>query len=324
MATPRKVGKRWRIEKQVNGRKLSSYHDTKQAAINWAIEQEVVHTGRDYVKGRTMAMLFDRYAREVVSGRKGERWDSVRLKTFAGRFGGIPVEHFRESDIERWRDERLQSVQASTFNRELNLLSATLSKAVRWRWRADNPVPNVDRPRDPPHRERLISDREQALLVEAMGLDIEILTVDTRMQQLGIAFLVALESAMRLGEIIGLRWEYVYLDRQFVTLPDTKNGTKRDVPLSRSAVRYLSAMGPRESGKVFRISRDVASNYFRDVRRSVGLDDITFHDTRHTAITRLAGLLSPMELARAVGHKKLDMTLRYYNAHASDLASRLG
>lgn len=324
MATPRKVGKRWRIEKQVNGRKLSSYHDTKQAAINWAIEQEVVHTGRDYVKGRTMAMLFDRYAREVVPGRKGERWDRVRLKTLTARFGHIPVEHFREMDIETWRDERMQSVQASTFNRELNLLSAVLSKAVRWRWRADNPVANVDRPRDPPHRERIISDAERDALVQAMGLDTDTLAVETRLQQLAVVFLLALESGMRLGEIVGLRWEHVHLGQQFATLPDTKNGTKRDVPLSRAAVRYLQAMQPRDAGRVFTISRDVASNYFRDVRRSVGLDDITFHDTRHTAITRMARLLSPMELARAVGHKKLDMTLRYYNAHASDLASRLG
>ena len=324
LATPRKVGKRWRIEKQVDGRKLSSYHDTKQAAINWSIEQEVVHTGRDYIKGRTMAMLFERYGREIVAGRKGERWDNVRLKTFAKQFGHIPVESFREIDIERWRDDRLLTVQASTFNRELNLLSAVLSKAVRWRWRADNPVANVDRPQDPPHRDRLISPSERLTLVEAMGLDMDSLLVETRHQELAIVFLVAIESAMRLGEIVTLRWEHVYLDRQFATLPETKNGTKRDVPLSKAAVLYLTAMGPQPDGKVFGIGRDVASNYFRDIRRSVGLDDIVFHDTRHTAITNMARSLTPLELARAVGHKKLDMTLRYFNAHASDLASRLG
>lgn len=324
MATPRKVGKRWRIEKQVNGRKLSSYHDSKQSAINWMIEQEAVHSKKGYIKGRTMAMLFDRYEREVVAGRKGERWDKMRLKRFTERFGSIAVESFDEFDIERWRDERLKKIQASSFNRDLNLLSAALTKAVKWRWRTDNPVANVDRPKDPPPRDRIISDPERDLLLAELGVDIDNIVISDRKHELGVIFLIALATALRLGEITSLRWEHVHLGRQYVHIPDSKNGTKRDVPLSRRAVYFFESIGPKDSGAVFTISRDVASNYFRDARRAVELHDIVFHDTRHTAVTELAKHLSPLELARAVGHKKLDMTLRYFNAHASDLADKLG
>jgi len=324
VAKPRKVGKRWRIELQVNGQKLSSYHDTRQAAANWATEQEVVNSAQGFIRGRTMDMLFDRYADEVVAGRKGERWDRVRIKNLSKRFGATAVMGITARQIELWRDERLQSVQPSSFNRELNLLSAILSKAVKWRWLHENPVKHVERPKDPPHRERIISDNERDMILGELKLDPDNIVVKTRKHELGVVFLVALTTAMRLGEITGLRWEYVHLSEKYCHLPDTKNGTSRNVPLSTKAVSYIGAMGQRESGKVFRISRDIASNYFRDARRAVGIDDIVLHDARHTAITRMADHLTPLQLARAVGHKKLDMTLRYYNAHASDLADLLG
>lgn len=324
MARPRKVGKRWRIEIQVNGQKHSSYHDTKQAAANWALEQQVVHSETGFIRGRTMGMLFDRYAKEIAKGRKGERWDQVRLKVFTERWGNLSVMQFSRLDIERWRDERLQTVQASTINRELNLLSAVMSAAVKWRWCQGNPVRHVDRPRNPAHRERIISLYERDTLVKAMGLDVDSLSVETRRHELAIVFLVALETAMRLGEIVGLTWDNVFLSQQYVKLLDTKNGTDRDVPLTTSAVRYLTAMGPQNTGKVFGINRDTASSTFRTIRREVGLHDLTFHDTRHTAITNLAQVLKPFDLARMVGHKKLEMTLRYYNASASDIAKRLG
>lgn len=324
MAKPRKVGKRWRIEIQVRGQKLSTYHPDKQAAMAWAIEQQAVRSGEGFVAGRTMRMLFERYAREVLAGRKGERHDTIRLGVLTRRFGNITVMGLSSADIEAWRDERLGEVKGSSVNRDLTLLSAALSRAVRWRWRADNPCKLVDRPANPPPRTRIFTDAEVAVLLAAMRFDPDDpQPPTTRMHETGYVAALSLATCMRIGEITGLRWEHVHLVEKFCYLPTTKNGADRRVSLSTDARRYLEALGPRESGPVLGLSRDVASNYFRKARVAAGMTSGTAHDCRRTAITRYSRVLTPFELARLAG-QNIEMTLRYYNASATEIADRLG
>lgn len=125
---------------------------------------------------------------------------------------------------------------------------------------------------------------------------------------------------MRAWEVCGLKIGNVR--PKFAILPDTKNGTVRQVPLSLAAQAILA--GKNEGERIFGLSSQQLSVHFRKVRDKIGAD-WRFHDIRHTAATRIAmsGNLTPFELCKMFGWKDMNMALRYFNASASDIADRL-
>jgi integrase len=137
---------------------------------------------------------------------------------------------------------------------------------------------------------------------------------------------LALETAMRQGELLRLHWEYIDLNRRTAHLPDTKNGEARTVPLSSTAIAVLRALPRTLHGDVFRgvTTEAVKRSYMRATRRAC-IKDLRFHDLRHEATTRLFEKgLNIMEVASVTGHKDLRMLRRYTHLKAEDLARKLG
>jgi integrase len=140
--------------------------------------------------------------------------------------------------------------------------------------------------------------------------------------------IVATETAMRLGELLSLRWRDVHLTRRLAVLNETKNGDARSVPLSTTAIATLSAL-PRliSDDRVFFHWKDANSfqHAWQRLTRQAKLDDFHFHDTRHEAISRLAERgLSTMELSAISGHRSLQQLKRYCHLKVEDLALKLG
>ena len=136
------------------------------------------------------------------------------------------------------------------------------------------------------------------------------------------AFRFAVETAMRAGEIVGLIHDAIDRDTRVASLPMTRNGTGRKVPLSTAALRLLDAL-PKTEGPVFGLTSGQIDVLFRQARDAAKLDTLRFHDSRHEAITRLAKKLDVLSLARAVGHKDIKMLMIDYNETAEELARRL-
>jgi integrase len=143
---------------------------------------------------------------------------------------------------------------------------------------------------------------------------------------------LALATAMRQGELIGLEWKNVDLERKVAKLLDTKNGEARNVPLSTEAVKALEDMSPASdgvvplrSGPMFAADSDQVVYEFRQACKKAGIVGLRFHDLRHEATSRLFEKgLNPMEAASVTGHKTLQMLKRYTNLRAEDLAKKLG
>ena len=138
----------------------------------------------------------------------------------------------------------------------------------------------------------------------------------------------AIETGMRMGEMLSLEWRYVDMAQRVATLPDTKTGDARQVPLSTAAIAELSAL-PRhiKNGRVFWTwSRaDSLENAWRRAVKAAGIEDLRFHDLRHEAVSRLFELgLNPMEVAAISGHKTLQMLKRYTHLRAAELALKIG
>ncbi|GAA6196718.1 hypothetical protein NBRC116598_21620 [Pseudophaeobacter arcticus] len=125
---------------------------------------------------------------------------------------------------------------------------------------------------------------------------------------------------MRPGEITGLEWDRVDLDRRVALLTHKNNGRPREVPLSTRAVELIRALP--ELGPVFDLSSRQLDVLFRKLRDRAGVKGLTFHVSRHAAITGLSTKLDVLALARMVGHTDLRQLRVYYNESAEELAKR--
>tara|TARA_R110000868_G_scaffold109674_2_gene297934 strand:- start:1026 stop:1973 length:948 start_codon:yes stop_codon:yes gene_type:complete len=312
-------GNRWRAEVARQGVRTSKVFPTKQAAKDWAARQEYLILNE---KPKSETTLFrdalERYARTVSVTKRGARWEILRIERFQrDTFAAVAMSDLEPNIFAAWRDARVREVSPSTVNREMTLLSAVLTVARKeWGLIKSNPISDVRKPSKPPPRDRLISDSEFAALAKVAGDDLT-----NAMARTFHAFRFSIETAMRAGEVVGLEWDRVDIDRRVARLAMTKNGTAREVPLSSEAVRLLEAL-PR-ADPVFNLSSQTLDVLWRRLRGRAKIKDLTYHDSRHIAITRLSRKLDVLALARMVGHKDLRMLQSYYNETAEELAKRL-
>lgn len=147
----------------------------------------------------------------------------------------------------------------------------------------------------------------------------------TMMQEVAYAFLIALETAMRQGEILSLTRDAVFLDKRFVHLDKTKNGDTRDVALSKRAYELFKQVlaNKTDDNRVFRVQSNSADTLFRKAKKAAGVENLHFHDTRHEATTRLAKKLAVLDLARMTGHRDPRSLMVYYNETAEEIAAKL-
>ncbi len=103
----------------------------------------------------------------------------------------------------------------------------------------------------------------------------------------------------------------------------TKTGQGRIVPLSKSAVRNVESMRGYDYEFVFGIGEGTLDVIFRRCRERAGLSGFTFHDSRHTAATRIAQKLHLLDLCKMFGWSDPKRAMTYYNPTAEQIAVRL-
>jgi integrase len=338
MATFQKRGTSWRALIRRKGAKaITGTFDTKAEAEKWAtkIEAEILDGGTpeeavQAVKseGVSAADLFSRYAETVSIDKKGARWEQIRLKMLARRWPLFqkPVLELTGPDMADWRDERLKEVKASSVNRELNLMSGVFTRAIK-EWRigmAVNPISLISRPKNPPSRTQRVSMDERLKIIAKLGWDGKSLPQDAR-QWAAYAMYLALETAMRKGEILSLRWRDISFDECYAHLGDTKNGDERFVPLSNAAIKLLMIAKDRSPDlPVVPLQSGYLDRLVREARQEANLTHVKFHDTRREAATTMAPKLSNvLELAAITGHRSLKTLMVYYKPTARSLADKL-
>lgn len=238
----------------------------------------------------------------------------------------MPLKDIRSVEIAQFRDERLSSVNprsgkplaSSTVRLDLALLSDMFRIAmIEWGYCEENPVLKVRKPKLPPGRDRRLTAREEKLIRRHC--------VKQGMAAMDVVITLALETAMRQGEILGLRWEHITLRTRIARLPETKNGSSRDVPLTLEARDALVRMGSKSSGRVFQYTNSGFKSTWRGMIKRLTIDNLHFHDLRHEAASRLfeRGTLDMMEIASITGHKSLSMLKRYTHLKAQKLVRKL-
>lgn len=361
MATIRKKGDyQWHVQIRKRGHPTQTKtFETKIQAEQWAavIESEIargVFISRAEAERTTISELIDRYLVEITPFKRADRSEKALaqekrlLKAVRDEFGYIVLASLQPKHVAAYRDKRQREGKAaSTINHVLNTLSSVVNIAVK-EWGLNipsNPVSMVKKPSSGKGRDRRLLEGEETRLLAACELSGDSWGKGTRNPWIKPIVKIALETAMRQGEIVNLRWENITFlrdGRGTAFLEKTKNGESRTVPLSSRAIDVLKGLPRSISGEVFPIDEESTKRTFiRLVRRArqvyedeiekqgkeadpAMLVNLHFHDLRHEATSRLAEIFMPQELAKVTGHKTLQMIMRYYHPRAEDLARKLG
>lgn len=304
----------WRFQVCKLGVRDSRTFVSKAEGKAWAAarELEIIRIGGDRKgKGKTLHGAIDRFLKDEWPKRGSQRNEETRLKRFKKELPDEPILKLAKEHISEWRDARLKKVMGSSVRRDMNLLKTVLETARRdWGWLEINPMADVKRPPGSPDRDRLLTDAEIQGVV-AWSEWKEGTKPENQMQRMAICLLIALETAMRAGEIgrAVVRGRVAHLDK-------TKNGDPRDVPLSKRAVELYALHEP--------IPASVIDSAFRYCRDSCGLSGFTFHDSRANALTRLSKKVDVLTLAKISGHRDIKQLMTYYRESADSIADRLG
>lgn len=311
MSSIQKRGTSWVAEVCVDRKRKSKSFALKRDAVEWAREQEE----HGVIVGKTLRQAIERY-RPIAEAHKGSQPEISRLNQLdKSTLAVVSLDMLTPAKIAEYRDKRLKEVGPSSVRRELIILSALLKVARdEWGWIRSIPTESVTKPTIPPSRRRGVSDDEVKKVTEQL--------LKARIgKQVADMFALSIETGMRLGEICGIKWDDV-ADKS-VTLPETKNGDRRNVPLSHKAREIISGREGIDNESVFTLSSSVASKTFQRARDKC-VPDLHFHDARSEAITRLSKKLDVMQLARTIGHRDLASLMIYYSESADSLADKLG
>lgn len=314
----------------------SKTFETKKAAEAWVASQEARMGVSEFdplqlkaAKTLKVKDIFDRYILEVAPEMKGRnQLGTIKRITRDAKFMPLLLTKVTAQDIRQWRDDRVLEVQPQSVHREMNSMSAVFTHAIK-EWNVGLPAnpctlvtrfKNADKPRN-----KRWSDADVALFLKTCKWTPESVPKTGR-DYVPWAFLLALETAMREGEICLPLVSDFHPEQKYLHLRDTKNGDSRNVPLSKKAIGYLTHLceGKTKEEKIVPLVANTLCEYVLDVRRACGLEHLVFHDTRHTAATAISKKLpNVLQLAAQTGHRSLKSLQSYYHPDPADIAGQL-
>ncbi|RMH12361.1 MAG: site-specific integrase [Gammaproteobacteria bacterium] len=342
---------KWQVKVRRTGfPSLSKTFNTKTDATRWARKIEAEMDRGSYLPSQEAERLslgdcLQRYLREVTPRKKGAAQELMKARVILRHpIAELSMARIRGSDIARYRDDRLaEGKAASTVIKELALLSH-LFNISRREWGMEglvNPVQLVSKPKVNNQRDRRLLPHEEERLLAACSLPFR-----NANPWLRPMVILALETAMRKGELLDLRWQDIdFAKRQLRCRNKDPKGevSYRFVPLSSRAIATLRELPRSVDGKVFQTTDNAIKLAFtRACKRACkhvhehepgkrkkcscsGIEGLRFHDLRHEATSRFveSGLFTDIQVASITGHKTLQMLKRYSHMRPSDLADLL-
>lgn len=339
MATIRKHRGKYQVQIRRKGfspvaKSFTLLADAKEWArhIERQADREELGPDRRILKTITLAELIKRYRDTVLPTKKGGANETIMLTAFLRH--SICKKYLSDlttTDFARWKDERLKAtanrkaITAKSAKRLLSPLQHMFEIAMT-DWDIplrENPLSNFKLKAKDNKRDRRLRQGELEKLLAAGG--------KTRNPFILPIIRFALETGMRRGEILGLRFRDVDIERCSGTIREAKNGYSRTIPLSSLAVAILetttavmTASAKARNDLIFPTTPIALRLAWDRLTARAKIDDLNFHDLRHEAISRFfeKGLTVP-EVASISGHRDIRMLLRYAHADRVKLAEKL-
>lgn len=322
MAYVRPYGQgQFRCEVEKLGVRESQVFDRKGDAQKWGIQREAEIEAEKTGRGVTFGQVADRYLREASPKKKDAvAWETRRMGYFKAFFGeSTPILTITRKRIVAWRDKRLETVKGSTVNREANLLSSLFTKArLEWEYIQASPLDGVEWPDEEDPRTIVWKWQEIRRVLRYCQSSQGIKT-----QQCGIAFHIALRTAMRLKEVLlaSKRGQVAVVNDS----KTTRKGKEFTIPLIHQGRRVMARYG----SVPWQIEPNEASTLFHKASVQCGVrqpkvDGPTFHDSRGTALTHMARKMPVEQLQRISRHRDINTLINtYYRVTNEQIAARL-
>ena len=234
MASIRKRGNRYHVQIRRKGYPSITktfYNITNARKWITMVEADIERKAYTPTDSVTVGEILKRYERTVLPKHKGANQEQYRINALISDFGSTPLSRLTQQRLITYRDTRLESVSPSTLRRDFNLLRSILNIAVK-EWGVSipiNPVTLITLPKANDQRIRRLETGEECLLLE-----------HTR-SELRSVIILALETAMRRGDILNIKRSHIDFQKSVLLIPSTKTDTPRTIPLSTNAVTVLRA-----------------------------------------------------------------------------------
>ncbi len=340
MAAIQKRGNAFRVRINRKGYDTQSKtFKTRIEAAKWArqietqIDQGLIQPSKTQVNRMLDVNLgFDEAAAHYIKHhsihKRNCKTESGTIRSLMKYWGSTPVHKIDKTKVFEVRDDLLSKGRSGdTVNHYYSAISKIYQMLQNeWAILVINPMKGVKRlPANPSRTKRVTGAMHTALLFACNQSTSPLLTPIVQ---------IALETGMRRGEIMGMKWADVDLTQRRIYLHQTKNGHPRQVPLTQQAVKILSELAHTDPDVVFPIGMDALRRYFEKAVKQAKcawsteganpFDDIRFHDLRHEALSRLSDAgLNVIELAHISGHKTLAMLARYTHPSHQAIFSKL-
>lgn len=325
MAAIRKRNDRWQVQVRRKGfDPVSRSFLLRTDALEWAREIErqadrhELKTCRKALDQISLSDLLIRYKAEILPDKKSAAIELIILDAFLrDRMCQKKLSALAAVDFARYRDKRLKEISPSSLKRQLAPIRHMFEIAIN-EWGIplkENPLNKVKLKAKDSRRERRLEDGEYEKLLQA--------TRTRRNPYIEKIVVYAIETGMRRGEILNLKWDQVDLQKRTATILEAKNGYSRTIPVTHLAVRTLQAL-PKDDARVFPTTANSLRLAWDRMLMGTGIENLHFHDLRHEAISRFFEMgLSVPEVALISGHRDYRMLARYTHIRATDVVAKL-
>ena len=305
-----KVKDTWYIDFYADGRRLRKRVGSKKDAENAlsAVKADILRGEFRFRKDRKIR--FEDFAKEYLEyakvNKKSWERDECILKRLVPHFGEMLLSKIAPHHIEGYKKSRLDDgVTPGTINRELACLKYMFTIAERFgKFDGKNPVKEV----------KFLQERK--FVMKILARDEIVRLIDAANGYIKPVIILALNTGMRKGEILGLKWNDVDFVEHYIYVKETKSNIMRKIPMNSVVIAALKAI-EREGNFMF-ISPKTRRPYrhvfypFKETCRKAKIESLRFHDLRHTAATLMVmGGIDLVTVKEILGHSTIEMTMRY-------------
>ncbi len=258
----------------------------------------------------TLGELFSRYISENKHKKK-KQWKNEEYRKdqlLKDEISNVNLLRFSTKHLADYRDRRLEDVLGPTFNKDFNYISVVIQTALTdWEiYLPHNPCKIFKREPEGNPRERVLQEHEQTRLLEECAVSKNIYLIPM------VSF--SIETSIRQGELLKIKYDHVNWKKRLLTLYDTKNGEDRTIPLSEKAFLILSSLPRQFDKKMFPMTRDSLKSHFNRAKKRAEIEGFRWHDLRRTAISQMFQIrkfdLPTVQLMS--GHKNPMVLLKVY------------
>lgn len=318
-----KKGESWGIDFYDHGHRIKMIVGSKQNALDAehllkadSLRGELRLIKKSDMKFKELTEKYLDYGK--TNGKRSLRRDRSSVKALMSHFKYLKISQVTSLLIEDYKRKRLEeNRKAGTINRELSALRHMLNLAKRWKIIRESPMSEVKQLKEEKYKMRILDKAEADLLMDAAA------------EYLKSIILVALNTAMRQGEILSLKWDDIDFVHYNIHIREenSKSGKARFVPMNSLVAETLKKLkrncefvfeNPRRRGK--RI-KDISWSFKKALRES-GIEKLRFHDLRHTAASWMVVKcgIDLVTVKEILGHSDIKTTMIY--CHASQESKR--